>query len=216
VADPQSPKYGPAFDPNAGGGDGTPNPNAGADLSRLVPHVQVAWSTPPTFNQDPPDMTPPDGDGDKDKDVPACGPIQVDLGTLRTAEQSMLAASQIAVTDYEALRTKVMSLKDTVFGQTATVVQVTGGADGVSGNSYNGAGAGVRQESTVASPVQEAAKKFADNINPAQETVLWQVANTIEIVGKYIAAVNWSGQAYGHADRKSVFPEPPPNPVSGT
>jgi hypothetical protein len=216
VADPQHPKYGPAFDPNAGGGNGQPDPDAGKDFGYLVPNVQVAWSTPPSFNQDPPDVTPPGGDGDKDNDVPACGPIQVNLGTLRTAEQSMLSASRIAVTDYEALRNKVMSVKDTVFGQTATVTEVTGGPDGVSGNSYNGAGAGVRQESTVASPVQEAAKKFSDSINPAQEKVLWQVANTIEIIGQYIAAVNRSGQAYGHADRESVFPEPPQNPVTGT
>ena len=46
--------------------------------------------------------------------------------------------------------------------------------------------------------------------------MLWQVAGTIEIVGQYIAAVNRSGQAYGHADRESVFPEPPQNPVTGT
>jgi hypothetical protein len=212
VADPQPPKYGPAFDPNAGGGDGQPDPDAGKDFGYLVPHVQVAWSTPPSFNQDPPESG---GSGDQSKDVPACGPIQVNLGTLRTAEQKMLGASQIAVNDYEALRSKVMSVKDTVFGQGATVTEVHGGPDGVSGNSYNGAGAGVRQEETVASPVQDVAKKFADSINPAQEKVLWQVANTLEVVGQYIAAVNRSGQSYGHADRKSVFPEPPPNPVSG-
>jgi hypothetical protein len=214
MADPQDPRYGPAFDPNAGG-DGQQDPDHGRDLGYLVPNIQVSWTTAPSFNQDPPDVTPPGGNGAADHTpVPPCGPISVDLATLRSSEQSMLGAAQTAATDYQTLRGKVMSAKDTVFGQNATVTQVTGGQSGVDGNSYNGSGAGVRQEETVASPVQESAKEFAASINPAQEKALWQIANTLEILGEYIAAVNRSGQAYGHADRLSVFPDPPANPVT--
>lgn len=205
MSDPQNPRYGPPFNPNAGG-DGQPDPDAGKDFSYLVPNLQVAWSTPPSFNQDPPGS---DGSGDKTDNVPSCGPIRVNLPTLRSAEQRMLSSAQTIVGDYESLRSKVMSTKDTVFGQNATVKEIHGGQSGVDGNSYNGVGAGVRQEDTVPSPVHDAAVKFAASINPAQEKVLWQIANTVEVVGQYIAAINRAGQTYGRADRLSVFPDPP-------
>jgi hypothetical protein len=211
MADPQDPRYGPSFDPNAGG-QGTPDPDHGSDLGYLVPTVSVGWDTPPSYNLDPPD--PGGNHGDENQNVEPCGPITVHLGSMRSAETSMLGASRDLANDYESLRSKVMAAKDTVFGQTATIQQITGGQSGVDGNSYNGSGAGVRQEQTVASPVQDTAKQFADSINPAQEKVLWQIANTIEIVGEYIGAWNRAGQTYARADRLSVFPDPPPNPVT--
>jgi hypothetical protein len=206
------PKYGPGFDPNAGGG-GQPDPDAGKDLSYLVPHLQIVWSGPPTFNADPPNVGDGGDGGDGDKDVPPCGPIQVNLATVRGAEQRMLGCGQNMVFDYEFLRGQVMALKDTVFGQNATVTQVTGGQSGVSGNSYNGSGAGTRDEEIVPSPIREGANKFASEINPAQEKVLWQIANTVELLGQYIAAVNRAGQTYGRADRLSTFPGPPSDPT---
>lgn len=208
----QQPKYGPDFNPN-GGGDGKPNPDAGKDYGYLVPNLQVAWSALPSFNNDPQDTG---GNGDGKEDVPSCGPIEVHLGTLRSAEQRMLDSSRTIVDDYENLRNKVLSVKDTVFGQNATVKEIKGGQSGVDGNTYNGAGAGVRHEETVPSPIHDLANKFAAEINPAQEKVLWQIANTVEIVGQYIAAVNRAGQAYGRADRLSMFPGPPSNPVDRT
>ena len=207
MSDPQQPKYGPAFNPQ-GGGAGNTDPDAGKDLGYLVPHLQVDWSTPPSFNQDPADEGGSRDSGTPD-DVPPCGPIQVNLGTVRSAEQRMLGSARTVVSEYEALRNKVMSVKDTVFGQQATVETFTGGQGGFDGNSYNGAGAGVRHEQTVPSPLHDAAMQYAASINPAQEKVLWQIANMVEVVGQYLAGVNRAGQTYGHADRLSMFPEPP-------
>lgn len=203
MSDPQQPKYGPSFVPNNGGNQ-PPDPDAGKDFGNLVPNLQVAWGTPPSFNLDP-----PGGESKDNKNTPPCGPIEVHLGTLRDAEQTMLACSRTIVDEYEALKNKVMSSKDGVFGQHATVQQITGGQAGVDGNTYNGAGAGVTEEKTVASPISDLANTFASEINPAQEKVLFQIANAVEVVGQYIAAVNRAGQSYGHADRKSVFPDPP-------
>ncbi|MCW2945857.1 MAG: hypothetical protein JWR24_2574 [Actinoallomurus sp.] len=201
VTDPQASKYGPPFDPNAPGSD-QPNPDAGKNLSYLVPNVSVAWSTAPSFNLDPPNS----GGGDGGGDVPPCSPIQVNLSTLRGAEASMLGSARTAVGDYQSLRDKVMSVKDTVFGQQAIA--------GTSGY-WNAASQGyVPGNDNAASPIQDPAKKFADVINPAQEKVLWQMAGALEVIGQYVAAVNRAGQSYGEADRKAKFPAPPPNPVT--
>jgi hypothetical protein len=203
VSDQQQPKYGPAFDPNAGG-DGQPDPDAGKDFGYLVPDLQVSWSTPPSFNQDPPDKG---GNGEGGgNDVPPCGPFQVHLATLRSAEQRMLGGARTVVGDYKALRSRVMSVKDTVFGQHAMT-------EGGVVNTGTASQPAMQEIDPEPSPVQDSAKKFASEINPAQEKVLWQIANTVEIVGQYIAAVNRSGQIYGHADRLSVFPDPPGNPT---
>ncbi|WP_345347594.1 hypothetical protein [Actinoallomurus liliacearum] len=53
------------------------------------------------------------------------------------------------------------------------------------------------------------ANQFAAKMNPVQEKVLWEIANTVEVIGQYIVAINRSGQTYGRADRLSVFPHPP-------
>ena len=109
-----------------------------------------------------------------------------------------------------------METKDVVFGQQATVNQVTGGQSGVSGNSYNGAGAGIREEHTVTSPIHQTAMDFAAGINPAQEKILWQIANVHEVIGQYIAAINRAGNSYARADRLSQFPTPPGNPTNSS
>lgn len=204
MTDPIQPSWGPPFDPNAGGG-GPPDPDTGKDLSNLVPNLQVAWSTPPSFNLDPPEETPPGGGGPPpSSSVPSVNPIRAALPSMRGVEQQMLAAAGNAVNDYEALRSQVMALKDTVFGQEATVTTTKTGPGG-----YNGNGVDLGSEQDP-SPIQDAARQFAAEINPIQEKALFQLANAIEVIGQYIAAVNRAGQTYGQADRKSVFPDPPP------
>lgn len=201
MTDPKTPKYGPAFDPNGKGGD-TPDPDKGKNLGYLVPTEKVAWSTPPSYNLDPPNSG---GDQGKDDPAPPCGPVKADLSSMRTAETSLLGYSRTAVGDYTTLRDKFMSVKDTVFGQTSVEHEdsdysaanyAAGGGGSPYGHDYDGA-------------MQKPGKEFADSINPAQEKALWQIANALEAVGHYIAAVNTSGQSYGKADRASRFPVPP-------
>lgn len=199
MTDPIKPKHGKAYDPNAqGGGDGTPDPDKGKDLSYLVPTVAIGknWSTPASFNDDP-----PGGSSKSDnKPTPSVDSITVDLGSIRSAETTMLGAARTAITDYSTLRDKVMAVKDTVFGQTAVeTVKSRANSDGVN-SPY---------DHTQNSPVQDPAKKFAEEINPAQEKALWQMANALEIVGQYIAALNAAGQSYAKTDRASNMPPPP-------
>lgn len=192
---------------------GPANPDRGRDLSFLVPTVVVAWSAPPSFNDDPLD---PDGDGGEGdgEDIPATSPIRMNASSMRAAINQMLNVARPAVDEYERLRNVVLASRHTpMWGQEATVTRYEGGQSGVSGNSYNGAGAGVRTEVTRNSPIRESAADFAAEIGPAQERALLTIADVFGIAGQYIASLNRAGQTYGQADRRSRFPDPPGDPV---
>jgi hypothetical protein len=190
--------------------DHTQDPDYGKDLSNLVPHVAVMqpWNGqpgPPSFNEDPSGGKSDSGDSPP---VLPVSPISANLMTLRTGEMSLTAATTSLIADYEELREKVMSVKDTVYGQNATITTHNDPSAAAGGG-----GSGGMSEQHGPSDIQGPAHDFANSINPAQERVLEQIANSIEIVGQFIAGVNRSGQSYGMADRKSVFPDPPPSPV---
>jgi hypothetical protein len=206
MTDPQQPKHNgndPGVVPFTPPADNAPappdDPKAKQDLPYNVPTVTVGWTAAPSFNLDPPNSE----SGGNNNPVPPCPPFTVDLSSLRAAEGTMLDASRTAVSNYQTLRDKVLSEKDTVFGQTAIDnSQVTGI------EYYQPAPGG------DPSPLQDIAKQFAETMNPAQDKVLAQMAAALEVVGQYIAAVNRAGQSYGRADRKAEFPAPPANPVT--
>jgi len=207
----RQPKYAPPYQRPSGDDDGPPDPDKGKDLWGLVPQLAVPapWnSNPPSFNDDPPAS--PAGGGEPPKDIPPTWEFKVDLGGLRGCMNTLLAQVQPAVNSYQALRDLVFRDKDSVFGQNATVTtthepsaasQVSGGPT----QPYN---------TEDPSPIQNSAREFAASINPAQEKVLQQTANALELVGRFIAGLDRAGQSYGAADRKTEFPEPPPNPVT--
>ncbi|MFL6055085.1 MAG: hypothetical protein ACJ72W_19560 [Actinoallomurus sp.] len=199
-----------------------PDPDYGKDLSGLVPHVAVGgiWGTygPPSFNMDPWGQT--QGSGDSNPDVPPVSPISADLSSIRNAEKGLIAETKNLTFDYEWLRDKVFAAKDTVFGQHATVVEATDGAGrpldkgiGMDKTSQQHSTKNGLPTGTGPSAIQPSAQNFANQINPAMERVLEQIANAIEILGEFTAGVNKAGQSYGYADRHSQFPDPPPSPV---
>ncbi|GAA4601908.1 hypothetical protein GCM10023195_05320 [Actinoallomurus liliacearum] len=204
VSDPQQPLYGPAFDPNAGD-DGQTDPNATTDVAYLVPTPQVAC-TPPSFNQDPPERRRKRSAGRPERARLRADPGGSGVHARRGATDA--GAARTVVGDYEALRSKVMSVKD---GLRAAGDRQGGprGTERGRRQQLQRAGAGVRQEETVPSPIHDVANQFAAKMNPVQEKVLWEIANTVEVIGQYIVAINRSGQTYGRADRLSVFPHPP-------
>ena len=202
MTEPRTPKYGPKFDPDAQTGGGA-DPDKGDDLSYLDPTVKVAWSTPPSYNEDP------QGSGGKPDDTtaPSCEPVKADLSSMRTAETTMLGSARTAVGDYTELRTKVLAVKDSVFGQQLVDKTDDSKMQGLTGST--GGSAGDPDGDDDPQPMKEPGKEFADSINPAQEKALWQIANALEAVGQYIAAVNTAGQSYGKTDRGAKFPTPP-------
>lgn len=104
-----------------GDGVGDPSDDNGKDLSHLVPETEVAWDVPPSFNNDPQDMSGGGGDEPPPEEVPEpSGDLRADLGALRTAEKAMLVEARALVDKYEETRALVAAVKGTVFGQGAT------------------------------------------------------------------------------------------------
>jgi hypothetical protein len=195
------PKYGPAYQPPSG--DSPPDPDNGKDLWPLVPQLGIPnpWNTSsPSFNDEPPG--PPPGSGDPTP-TPECWPIQMSMTSMRSGLDTIMAELESTVAQYQDLRNAVYANKDHVFGQDATVLPEAYGLE------Y--ADPGTDPEP---SDIQKSAQDFAAGINPAQERVLEQIANTMEVIGQFSAGVDRSGQEYASADRKAKFPAPPPNPVT--
>jgi hypothetical protein len=205
------PKYGPPYQPPADGGDNTPDPDKGKDFSGDVPHLAVPapWSSPgaPSFNEDPPAI--PAGAGDPPKDIPDIPYFTVNLASLRGGLSTMIADAQALVNAYEDLRLGVFGGKDTIFGQNATVDEVTTTPGSTANQNVN-----TYHWDTKASPAAAAAVEFAASMNPAQEKVLEFAANAIELAGQFIAGVDRAGQTYAATDRAAIFPPPPENPVT--
>jgi hypothetical protein len=210
------PKYGAPYVPSGDGANEPDDPDKGKDLWSDVPQVEVLepWNGnpgPPSFNDDPPDFQ--QAGSAPSSAAPQTEHIAINMATVRYGEEIVLEVAKVAVAEYEALREKVYYAKDTVFGQQA--VTYTNG-DGTAAGGAGGGGSNVQQIRAEPSKLQASAKEFADNINPAQEKVLEQIANGLELVGQFVAGVNKAGQGYGAADRKTRFPEPPPSPVTKT
>jgi hypothetical protein len=186
----------PSSDDGGGGNSADDFPDKGKDFSGEVPTVTVNWSEPPSFNDDPPQAS---GDGNQNQNIPPAEPFRIDLTSMRTAEEAMLSDARTAVDKYEQLRQKVLSQKDTIFGQKATHTESHWAGPGTSGTLEEGVG------SQWSTPGVE----FASVINPLQEKVLGQIASILESTGEYIATINMVGQMYAQADRHSVFPDTP-------
>jgi hypothetical protein len=197
-------------DPNplptdSGGGGGSPDPDAGKDLSYLDPFIEVNNSEP-SYNQDPPGAGGGDGSGQSMAADP--GPIRVDLGSLRSVEQTLLSGTQEAGNMYTDLRNAVMGSASNQYfwGPTPpgplSVNNPVIAHDGL-GDGGNDPGADEQQQ------LSDMGKQFGSEIVPVMEKALYQVAGALEVLGTFIAAVNTTGQSYGYTDRSTTFPAPP-------
>jgi hypothetical protein len=164
------------------------------ELSSGVPTVSVHKEALASFNKDP------EGAGGKPTDeIPPVPEFGINLASMRDSEEFMLADAKTAVDAYEELRKKFMAEKDSVFGQGQTYEESVWGGPGTAADT-----------TTSPSPWAASGEEFASQMNPLQEKVLVQIGSVLESVGEYIATLNRVGQMYSAADRKSVFPEPPP------
>jgi hypothetical protein len=168
------------LDPGASGGNS--GSSAPPTFTGTVPDVQVAWgSAPPVVADESP------GTG-KSAGAAQHQPLKVDIGGIKTAENAALSGAAIAVNAYENLKSMVTATQD--FGQNAVIHSPDRGPTG------------------VASPVRDQARQFAAQLIPTEENALTQVADSLELIGQYIAALNTAAQTYATADYKSQFPDP--------
>ncbi len=176
-----TPTYGP--DPS-----GSPGPMVNA------PELAMAWTTAPDLVPTTPTPTPSYGSGP----LPPSGDLNafsIDLGTLRSTEQSFLNAIQTAMSSYQNLRTTVENAisSPSLFGQDVGSWEK---AHGWTYGSLNWSPDDLDAEST----------SFAESINPLMAQSLQDVAGVLESCGMFAAMINNSGQLYTEGDATSAFP----------
>jgi hypothetical protein len=173
-----------------------------------TPELEVAWSTRPSFNDEPkPIDHMPEGatgvgpatSGDESEG------FHIDLRNLGSTVNGMLGEARLLVDQYETLKDRVNATRGYIFGQEAQVNQDWGKTDFSTDTIYEGFGG----DDPKPSSMQEPARKFAEEFNPYQDQALRKIAQVLTFVGEYIAMLNHSGQVYAAADRKSRFPDPP-------
>lgn len=205
MTDPKASKHDPfPVDPKED--QGTPSTEPETDIH--VPKLAVAWQTHPSFNTDPKDLYPGEGDEAGGKEGSAAEPFTVNLKSVGEHVNNMLGTSRELVNEYEALKAKVMAHPDTVFGQTS---MTTDKIDNPSSDYLPPGGTTVAGSGNYHSPTefQKPAQEFARLMNPHQQKTLEEIGAVLDTVGQYIARVNHAGQVYAEADRKSKFPDPP-------
>lgn len=199
MSQPTTSKYDPDpwVAPSGDGPDDGPSPDSGKELDNLVPEVEVAWSTPPSFNDEP-----PTGGGGGGGDEETQGYTKLHLAGLRAAEQTVLGAARTAVASYEALKDNVLRTEGHIFGQNTKEEEDPAGV-------LNNAPSGVFSDGLAPTEFAGEAVKFANELNPAQERALGQIAAALVQVGDFVALVNRSGQGYAQVDRAAHFPAAP-------
>jgi hypothetical protein len=177
-----------------GGGGGIP---ANAEVPQLLMTLQAT----PDFAPDP---TAGSGGGASGSATPVTDDFSIDLASLREGEDGMINASATAVDGYTTLNSLFQSVKDTVFGQDATVTKPEPASTGGNHTTFSNV--------TSADPIQSAALAFANGqngqpgMNDVQAYALQQVGNAMAMVGEFIAMLNATGWSYAQADASSTLP----------
>ncbi|MFF4243532.1 hypothetical protein ACFYY2_03550 [Streptomyces sp. NPDC001822] len=190
------------------GGSTIDDPDAGKDLSHLVPTMGVGWTAPPSFNLDPNGGT---GGGQSVGTVADSGPILFDAATVRATENTLLTQGRNAVANYETLRARVDAVVHSAafwgpkHPDSPVAAMNTGSATPNTGYYQSQKDRDDGDTETLA----QIGDEFARHIGPAMQKALAMQSNALELLGNYVAMINNSGQSYGRVDRASRFPEPP-------
>lgn len=209
MVDPIDSRYYPR--PAEGGGGDAPGTDADAPsyTATDVPGLTMNWNSwddVPSFNTDPAGAG---GDGDSVvRGTPLNEqPLVVNPISMRATERDMLSAIDRGVEAYTALKAKVEAAiaGGSLYGQTDTDQTY------VDTTTLGGQSSGYWR--TDPSPLQGAARDFAEQMEDFQRGALIGVAAALDVAGSYIAALNNAGTTYSYIDRHSKFPEPPAAPA---
>lgn len=175
-------------------GDNTKPPAATGNIPGLTTAYTVA-----------PDLVPTeDSSSGSGSAVPMrLGAFSIDLGALRTAEQSCLNATTQSVHAYENIRQVVTNAigSPSLFGQRVGTVDTDFTVGGKSGDESL---VGPTDKITW-DKLDQNGKDFAATMNPQLHNLLVSAAGVIELMGGFTAMLNNAGQMYTQTDNSSAF-----------
>jgi hypothetical protein len=133
--------------------------------------------------------------------VPLAEQFNVDLGAVRSTEQTFLTATGNILSAYQSLSTTVQSAvsSDSIFGQLDT----TPPTSSPTSKAPSTLGDGVQWDS-----LDDEGKDFASSVDPQMQQLLASVSDVIESMGQFNALLNNAAQMYTDADASSAFPAP--------
>jgi len=205
MVEPVTSQYFPRPAEGSGGGTGdTGEDDTTFDSEPGVTMGWDSWDDLPSFNDAPGGLDGAAGAGSSPTATPLNEqPLSVNPINMRSIERDMLSAAERAVEAYTSLKAKVDAAiaGGAIYGQTDT--------DEVYVNTTTMGGPPSGYTTDQASPIQQTAIDFAASIENYQRGALVGLANVLDVVGSYIAAVNVAGQMYAATDRSAKFPEPP-------
>ncbi|MGW1838373.1 hypothetical protein [Streptomyces sp. NPDC002067] len=185
------------------------------------PELSMIWGDAPPITTYMPKSNGGNGGGDTTSAGihPA---INVGVGSIADAMQTMLEASRRSVDAYTTLKALVYtaSTDNATFGQQATHKDDWGKKDGSAphgkeaqygvGHNYDKHNGGNEPDERL----QDAAKYFAAGMVPKMNQVLALCANSLELAGEFIVRLDRAGTFYASADHSSAFPEPRGKPIA--
>lgn len=181
--------------------------SSGSDIpaNAAVPDLAMAWQAAPA-------ITGAQASGSSGSSSSSSGGPQyyfehfkLDFGAVHDTLDTILSAASTIVSAYENLKSEFESVKDTVFGQTATITQ-TEASDDNGGPIWN------YNDVTYADPLRTQAQQFANGqngqpgMNDAQAYALQCVANSMATLGQFIVLVQYIATSYANADFNSILP----------
>jgi hypothetical protein len=133
--------------------------------------------------------------------VPLAEQFNVDLGAVRSTEQTFLTATSNILNAYQTLSTTVQSAvsSDSIFGQLDTTPPATS-SESKYGSVF---GDGVQWDN-----LDDEGKDFATSVDPQMQQLLASVSDIIESMGQFNALLNNAAQMYTDTDASSAFPAP--------
>lgn len=136
---------------------------------------------------------------------PLSGQFSVDLGAVRSTEQTFLTSTSTVVEAYKTLSTAVLGAvnSNTNFGEYDTITR-TGNQNAGPYNDWPN----YNSDTAQWDPLDEEGQQFSASIKPQMSKLLGSVANLIESMGHFNALLNNAAQMYTDTDAASAFPAP--------
>ncbi|WP_326550302.1 hypothetical protein [Micromonospora sp. NBC_01813] len=124
--------------------------------------------------------------------------LSVSLSSLAATEAALLTTTRDLTDKYEQLRTRVLSERETVFGQNETHDEIVQDNPGAPHQQYY-----IKRD--VPDILHEKANEFAGLIRPSMAQALDDFAKTMQLFGAYVQALEATGDGYATADDHSRF-----------